>query len=73
MRKWAAEVAARARFASALPPEEAAANPGSLPVPCLVIHNKCDLRGAESLPFASFKASSGSQSGTKGSCTLLML
>ena len=46
MRKWAAEVAARARFASALPPEDAAANPGSLPVPCLVINNKADLRGA---------------------------
>ncbi len=53
MRKWAAEVAAHARFASALPPEEAAANPGSLPVPCLVINNKADLRGAQSFPFAS--------------------
>ena len=51
MRKWAAEVAAHARFASALPPEEAAANPGSLPVPCLVINNKADLRGAQSFPF----------------------
>ncbi|CAL5218944.1 g695 [Coccomyxa viridis] len=47
VRKWAAEVASRARFASALPPEEAAANPGSLPVPCLVINNKADLRGRQ--------------------------
>lgn len=57
VRKWAAEVASRARFASALPPEEAAANPGSLPVPCLVINNKADLRGAKSPPFASNRSS----------------
>ena len=50
VRKWAAEVASRARFASALPLEEAAANPGSLPVPCLVVNNKADLRGAQSTP-----------------------
>ena len=52
MRKWAAEVASRARFASALPPEDAAANPGSLPVPCLVVNNKADLRGRQSSPSA---------------------
>lgn len=44
MRKWAAEVAAKGRFAAALPPEQAAANPGGLPVPCLVVSNKADLR-----------------------------
>ena len=49
MRKWAAEVA-RAKFASALPPDQAAANPGSIPVPCLVINNKADLRGMAPLP-----------------------
>ena len=45
MRKWATEVASRAKFASALPPDQAAANPGSLPVPCLIVNNKADLRG----------------------------
>lgn len=50
MRKWAAEVAGRAKFASALPPDQAAANPGALPVPCLVINNKADLRGAAPFP-----------------------
>ena len=51
VRKWAAEVASRGKFASALPPEQAASNPGSLPVPCLVINNKADLRGAAPHPF----------------------
>ena len=53
MRKWAAEVANRAKFASALPPDQAAANPGSLPVPCLVINNQADLRGLSFLPRSS--------------------
>lgn len=53
VRKWAAEVAGRAKFASALPPDQAAANPGSIPVPCLVINNKADLRGATPLPGSS--------------------
>ena len=46
VRKWAAEVAAKGRFVAPMPPDQAAANPGSLPVPCLVINNKADLRGA---------------------------
>ncbi len=55
MRKWAAEVAAKGRFAAALPPEQAAANPGGLPVPCLVIANKADLRSARgSFPAAAY-------------------
>lgn len=45
MRKWAAEVAVKGRFVAPMPPDQAAANPGSLPVPCLVINNKADLRG----------------------------
>ncbi|EIE25686.1 P-loop containing nucleoside triphosphate hydrolase protein [Coccomyxa subellipsoidea C-169] len=45
VRKWAAEVAAKGRFVAPMPPDQAAANPGSLPVPCLVINNKADLRG----------------------------
>jgi len=45
VRKWAAEVAGKGRFVAAMPPEQAAANPASLPVPCLVINNKADLRG----------------------------
>ena len=53
MRKWAAEVASRAKFASALPPDQAAANPGSIAVPCLVINNKADLRGMAPLPWNS--------------------
>ena len=51
MRKWAAEVAGRAKFASMLPPDQAVANPGSLPVPCLIINNKADLRGITPLPW----------------------
>ena len=62
MRKWAAEVAGRAKFASTLPPDQAAANPSSLPVPCLVIHNKADLRGVTTLPW-SFKTCYASLSG----------
>ena len=45
LRKWAAEMASRAKFTSTLPPDQAAANPSSLPVPCLTINNKADLRG----------------------------
>jgi hypothetical protein len=39
-------MAMRGRFMAPLLPEQAAANPGNLPVPCLVISNKADLRGA---------------------------
>ena len=46
MRKWAGEVATKGRFAAALPPDQAAGNPGGLPVPCLVVSNKADQRGA---------------------------
>ena len=52
MRKWAAEMASRAKFAGALPPDQAAANPGSIPVPCLVINNKADLRGIAPLSWS---------------------
>ncbi|BDA43878.1 probable ras-related protein Rab-7L1 at N-terminal half [Coccomyxa sp. Obi] len=45
VRKWAGEVASKGQFVAPMPPEQAAANPGSLPVPCLVINNKADLRG----------------------------
>ncbi|KAK9915898.1 hypothetical protein WJX75_005758 [Coccomyxa subellipsoidea] len=45
VRKWAAEVAVKGRFVAPMPPDQAGANPGSLPVPCLVINNKADLRG----------------------------
>ena len=51
VRKWAIEVASRAKFASALPPDQAAPNPGSLSVPCLIVNNKADLRGDPSSPF----------------------
>jgi hypothetical protein len=52
IRKWAAEVASWGRFLAPMLPEQAAANPGGLPVPCLVISNKADLRGVPKSPWS---------------------
>ncbi|KAK9843681.1 hypothetical protein WJX81_002072 [Elliptochloris bilobata] len=45
VRRWANEVAARGRFVARCGDTQAAANPGALPVPVLVVANKADLRG----------------------------
>jgi hypothetical protein len=49
VRRWANEVAARGSFVGRCGEVQAAANPGALPVPTLVVANKADLRGARPL------------------------
>jgi len=49
VRRWANEVAARGSFVGRCGEVQAAANPGALPVPTLVVANKADLRGTRPL------------------------
>lgn len=67
MSKWAAEVAGRSRFVAAMALDQASANPGGLPVPCLVIINKADLRSEHRDTLCCICTASGASA--LGTCT----
>lgn len=51
---WAREVAKAASFSVPFPAELAASQPGGLPVPCLIVANKADLKSAHWALFLCF-------------------